>query len=149
MGVSRPPPGWATVGTLLADALREWAPELLDDVGDLLFSDVGDAVWGLCRMEEREVEEVEKDCSKGLGSRSKLLRRGGRWCCWAWEDDAEDWRRWSVGGLRSWATLTAVAEEDWSESRLVGERGSCPGIVVTMILHRQGGRGEEGVTTLT
>ena len=25
-----------------------------------------------------EVDEREKDCSKGLGSRSKVLRRGGR-----------------------------------------------------------------------
>ena len=98
MGVS-PLPDWAlTVGTLDCDALREWEPE--EDVGDLL-SDGGEPVeewwwwWWARRRVEREGDEGEKDCSNGLGSRSRLLRRGGRA---TGTDDADVVRAWDVGG---------------------------------------------------
>lgn len=115
MGVS-PLPAWAeTVGTLDWDALREWEPDE-DDVEDLLLSDGGEPVelwcwyWWAPRRVEREADEVEKDCSNGLGSRSRLLRRGGRA---TGTDDADVVRAWDVGGE---CLAAAMALLDWDAS---------------------------------
>ena len=73
--------------TLLREALREWLE--LEDVGDLLSAEgeAGPLRWaGSVLTVEKEEEELRKDCSKGLGSRSRLLRRGrggGRLSCWS------------------------------------------------------------------
>lgn len=76
--------------------------------------EVGEVEWvgelGDLRTEGTEVEEVEKDCSKGLGSSSKVLRSGGRaiFC-----DDFAGWSRRSPSAAAAGSLLVGGGE--WRE----------------------------------